>query len=266
MIDPLAKPAFVTSDAHLSSSGSERSRVFERWLEWAAERASALVVNGDLFDFWFEYRTVVPRGHTRTLGLMARIVDSGVPVHLFGGNHDWWGGDFLREELGVHFHPESAVLDLAGHRCLVAHGDGLGRGDLGYRALRQVLRSPLACWAFRWLHPDVGAAVARRVSRTDARTEGEAGGDPQRAEALERWARERILEDEELDVVFLGHIHRLVRLEVAPGRFYVNTGDWLHHRSFAVLAPRESPYLARWVSGEPVRVGQAERSRGESSR
>lgn len=259
-------PAYVTSDAHLGAVSDDHTRALLRWLEWAAERASVLVVNGDLFDFWFEYRTVVPRGHTRLLGLLARIVDAGVPVHLMGGNHDWWGGSFLEEEIGVRFHRVPVRLDLAGHRVLVAHGDGVGRGDLGYRLLRTVIRSPLTRRIFRWIHPDVGAALARRVSRTEVRQRSEPGGSPERVRELERWARERLLEEEELDHVLLGHVHRLIQVEVAPDRFYLNTGDWLHHDSYAVLTPGEPPYLARWVDDREVRVGRTEASRDGSTR
>jgi len=239
-------PAYVTSDIHLGAVSDETERAFRDWLRWAGERASAIVINGDLFDFWFEYRTVIPRGYTRTLGLLGELVDQGVPVHLVGGNHDWWGGSYLTDEVGVHFHSGPVELELAGHRCLIAHGDGLGRGDLGYRLLRLILRGSLTRWAFRWLHPDVGAAIARRVSRTELRATGEGEVPPERAVELGRWARDRLLEDPELDAVLLGHVHRPQVVEVAPGRFYLNSGDWLQHRSFAVLPPGKAAYLARW--------------------
>jgi UDP-2,3-diacylglucosamine hydrolase len=253
-----SKPAYVTSDVHLHVDSSARAARFHSWIEWAAVQASTILINGDLFDFWFEYGSVIPRGHVRTLGLLSAVVDSGVPVHLTGGNHDWWGGTFLTDEVGVRFHPEPVRLDLGGRRCLVAHGDGLGRGDLGYRALRKVLRSPLSRGAFRWIHPDVGAALARRVSRTHARTETGQEPDRERAGELERWARERLLEDEALDAVLLGHVHRPVRVEVAPDRFYLNSGDWLHHDSYVVVCPAKAPYLATWEDGrEVVRAGRS---------
>jgi len=129
------------------------------------------VLNGDLFDYWFEYAHVIPRGYTRALGLLAEIVDSGVRVDLTGGNHDWWGGSYLEEEIGVHFHREPVHMELAGHRTLLAHGDGLGPGDLGYKLLKSVLRSPPFRWLFRWTHPDVGSWIAGRASKTQHRAE-----------------------------------------------------------------------------------------------
>jgi UDP-2,3-diacylglucosamine hydrolase len=239
------KPVYLASDVHLGTGDPGREARFVRWLHHAGARASHIVVNGDLFDFWFEYRTAIPRGHARVLGALAEVVDAGLPVTLMGGNHDWWGGSFLTHEIGVAFLRDPTILDLAGHRTLLAHGDGLGRGDLGYRFLRAILRGRGTRWAFRWLHPDVGAWVARRVSRTDEREEG---GDPAvgRPAALRRWAEQALREDPSLQLVALGHTHVPELVEVEPGRFYLNSGDWLHHDSYAVLAPGEPPVLQCW--------------------
>jgi UDP-2,3-diacylglucosamine hydrolase len=249
-------PSYVASDIHLGSGHPERAEAFRSWLEAVAERTKHLVLNGDVFDFWFEYGSVIPRGHTRTLALLARMVDAGVRVDFVGGNHDWWGGSYLEGEIGVHFHRKPVRLQLAGRTALVAHGDGLGDGDRGYRILSSVIRNPLVCWAFRWLHPDVGAGIARAVSRTEDRgrtgpvggtTEGGRGGGlAARAPVLERWARDQLLADPELDLVLLGHTHVPTRREVAPGRFYLNSGDWLHHRSYVEVREGEPPRLLRW--------------------
>jgi len=250
-----SRPAYVTSDVHLGAVSPSTEQAFHAWLRWAASRASTIVINGDLFDFWFEYRSVIPRGYTRTLGLLAEVVDSGVPVHLLGGNHDWWGGSYLEDEVGVHFHRTPVRLELAGHRCLVAHGDGMGRGDLGYRILRAFLRGRVTRTLFRWIHPDVGAGLARRVSRTEVRRASLPREESPRERELLRWARERLMEDKELDVVLVGHTHSPARVEIAPGRFYLNSGDWLHHASFAVLPPGENAYLAHWRDGRKITGG-----------
>src|SRR5690606_6200037 len=131
------------------------------------EAASHIVLNGDIFDFWFEYRTGITRGHDVLLAALKRTVQHGVPVTIVGGNHDWWGGRYLTEEIGVEFLREPAVRELAGRRALLAHGDGLGSGDVGYRLLRPVLRSPATRFAFALLPPAVGDRIARRVSRTE---------------------------------------------------------------------------------------------------
>jgi UDP-2,3-diacylglucosamine hydrolase len=238
-------PILLASDVHLGSGDAPRERAFLSWLEAAGSSASAVVVNGDLFDFWFEYRDVIPRGHTRVLGALARLVDAGIPVTLMGGNHDWWGGSYLTDEVGVTFLQAPAVLELGGFRTLLAHGDGLGAGDLGYRILQKVLRGGVTRAAFRWLHPDIGARIARAVSRTEVRAPVR---DPEvgRPAALRRWAVGQLERDPSLALVALGHSHHPELLEVTPGRFYLNSGDWLVHRSYAVLPLDGPPRLEVW--------------------
>ena len=238
-------PVYLASDAHLGAAPPSMAMAFHRWLEHAGERAGLIFLNGDLFDFWFEWGSVVPRGHSRVLGTLARISDAGVPIHLMGGNHDWWGGRYLTEEIGLILHKDQVRISLAGHRCLIAHGDGLGGGDLGYRMLKQVLHSGLTRRAFRWIHPDIATAIARRVSRTDP-DRMDIAKSKSRAAALERWAQERLMDDEELDQVILGHCHIPERIEMAPGRFYLNAGDWLTHATYVVLEEGSAPVLERW--------------------
>jgi len=247
MQDP---PIYLASDVHLGAAPPGTEHSFVQWLEYAGERASQVIVNGDLFDFWFEYRSVIPRGHTRVLGTLAALVDSGIPVLFMGGNHDWWGGDFLTGEIGVEFLQEPAVLDLQGKRTLLAHGDGLGSGDLGYRLLRFLLRGVPTRFAFRWLHPDVGAWIARRVSKTESHSGGATPKQEARSRYLEEWARGQLEASPELDLVVLGHTHVPLLREVFPGRHYLNAGDWMVNRSYAVLAAGEAPRLLFWQEEE----------------
>jgi UDP-2,3-diacylglucosamine hydrolase len=240
------RPVYLTSDIHLGVVPPQTEAAFLSWLEHCGQEASRVVINGDLFDFWFEYGSVIPRGHTRVLGALSSLVDGGIGVVLMGGNHDWWGGSFLREEVGVDFHQAPVVLDLQGKRTLLAHGDGLGRGDLGYRVLRFVLRGAATRFAFRWLHPDVGAWIARRVSKTHKRAEEPSEKLLGRARFLEQWAEQRLEEMPELDLVVLGHSHFPTVREVDPGRFYLNAGDWVARRSYAVLEEGEPPRVLEW--------------------
>ena len=245
-------PVHLTSDVHLGAIPPENERAFLAWLEGAGAEASTVVLNGDLFDYWFEYRTAIPQGYTRALGVLAAVVDAGVTVHLMGGNHDWWGGRFLEEEIGLLFHRAPVDLDLSGRRVHLAHGDGLGPGDRRYKALRSVLRSRPFRWAYRWLHPDVGSRVANRASSTEARKSkaerlgGPTEGQIQRSRVLERWARETLEARPELDLVVLGHTHIPTLQEPMAGRFYLNCGDWVLHRTFAVLDEGEPPLLLSW--------------------
>ena len=251
-----SRPVYLSGDVHLGAVSAELEGSFLRWLQHAGEHASRVVLTGDLFDFWFEYRSVIPRGHTRVLGALAALVDAGVPVVLMGGNHDWWGGSYLEDEIGVTFLREPTVLELAGRRVFLAHGDGLGRGDLGYRALRLVLRGPFTRWAFRWLHPDLGARVARRVSKTEHR--GASRDSKERAAALADWGTAKLRSDPTLDLVVLGHTHVPALTEVEPGRWYINAGDWVVHRTYFELEEGEPPRLLEWQVSDGERPGQVQ--------
>jgi UDP-2,3-diacylglucosamine hydrolase len=248
-----SKPVFVASDVHLGTISSTQERAFLGWLEYAAGAASEIVLNGDLFDFWYEYVWGTSRGHDRTLGLLKRVVDSGVPITLMGGNHDWWGGSYLREEIGLDFLRDPVVRGLAGHRTLIAHGDGLGEGDLGYRVLRLILRGRLTRAAFALLPPVVGDRVARGVSKTEERWSAPGPLEEARSDTLERWAVAELGRRPELDLITLGHTHlpRAVRLD--DGRWYINTGDWVYHRSYLTLEEGRDPELLEWEGAPRVR-------------
>ncbi len=240
-------PVFIVSDVHLGAVPRETEEAFRRWLRHVRESGSRLIVNGDLFDFWFEYRRVVLSRHVRVLALLADLVESGVPVLVMGGNHDWWGGDFLRSDIGVDFRQAPARIRVKGRRMLVAHGDGLGAGDRGYRILRLVLRARPTRWLFRWIHPDLGARLAERVSSTrDQIRSGAVPAGGGRTAFLFSWAAARLKRDPSLDIVALGHGHEPVLNEVAPGRYYVNSGDWVIHRSYATIDDSGRPSLHEW--------------------
>lgn len=240
-------PVHIVSDVHLGAVPRETEEAFRRWLLHVKESAGRLVVNGDMFDFWFEYDRVIISAHVRVLALLADLVESGVPVLFMGGNHDWWGGDFLRREIGVDFHREPVRVRLKGRSVLIAHGDGLGAGDVGYRLLRRVLRGGLTRWLFRRLHPDVGVRLAGWVSGTrDQLDSAGAPANKARAAFLSEWAAARLKSDPTLDIVALGHGHEPVVTEVAPGRFYVNSGDWVLHRTYATIGDDGRPKLHEW--------------------
>jgi UDP-2,3-diacylglucosamine hydrolase len=243
----------VASDFHLGIPDHPMVRDVHAWLDYAADRTRHLIINGDLFDFWFEYRHAIPRKHTRILGHLAALVDSGTRIDFIGGNHDWWAGSFLSDEVGLHLHHHPVKMSLGGQEAWIGHGDGLGRGDLGYRALRRILRSRITQWGFRWLHPDLGARIAGRVSRTMPGARQSEGSPPHpRVRALETWARGKLEQDLDLDLVILGHTHVPQRIEVGPGRFYLNAGDWLHHGTWLEIEADSPPQLLRWAGGPEI--------------
>jgi UDP-2,3-diacylglucosamine hydrolase len=240
------KPVLVASDAHLGSAPPEREAAFLTWLAGTPDRASSVILNGDLFDFWFEYRWGTTRGYDRVLAILRDLVAAGVPVTLVGGNHDWWGGRFLREEVGVEFLQDPVVRTYAGWKTLLAHGDGLRAGDLGYRVLKLVLRGHLTRFAFGLLPPVVGDRIARGVSQTKHRWDGPTEEDRAKARGLEDWAVARLRDQPELDLVILSHTHIPLLREVAPGRWYLNPGDWVHHATYAVLEEGVAPRIVNW--------------------
>lgn len=237
-------PDYVVSDIHLGAVPESTEREFVRFLERVGLEASAILIAGDLFDFWFEYGEVIPGRHFRTLAALSALVDGGVRVVLAGGNHDAWGGRFLREQVGVEFHGQPFHMELGGGRALVAHGDGLGRGDLKYRMLKAVLRSRAAIGAFRALHPELGLRLARAVSSTEAKADDDAAATG-RAAFLDAWASERLAEDSTLRWVVCGHAHVPVVKEVGAGRWYLNAGDWIRHFTYITIGPA-GPELGRW--------------------
>lgn len=240
-----ARPHVVISDVHLGAIPEEREREFLQFLMSWRGAAAGIVFNGDLFDFWFEYRSVIPARAFPVLRTLADLRDSGVPLSLLGGNHDAWGGRFLRETLGIELIEGPARLDLAGWRVWAAHGDGLGEGDLGYRILRGVLRNELFVRASRALvHPDWADRIARRASKTGKAAARERARVEARAEALRVFARRRLAEDPSIDVVLLGHCHVPELTEVEPRRYYLNAGDWVVHRSYAVVQPERVELLS----------------------
>lgn len=242
------KPVFITSDVHLGAVPAETERAFLRFLEHVGAEGRRLVLPGDLFDFWFEYGTVIPGEHFRVLAALAELVDAGVDVLVTGGNHDAWGGRFLEEHVGVAFHAGHVRTEIAGRPALLAHGDGLGKGDLKYRALKRVLRSRPAVWAFRALHPELGVRLARRVSTTEAKADTDPGK-VGRAAFIASWARATLAAEPELGWVVCGHAHLPTITEVEPGRYYVNAGDWLTHWSYVTVADDGAPVLHRWEEG-----------------
>jgi UDP-2,3-diacylglucosamine hydrolase len=249
---PPHKPIFVASDVHLGAAPPAHERAFLQWLEHAAGEGSEIILNGDVFDFWFEYRWGTTRGHDEALAVLRDIVRGGVPVTLVGGNHDWWGGAYLREEVGLTVLDRPTRRTVAGRETLLAHGDGLGAGDVGYRAIRRVLRSPLTRFAYGMLPVSLGDRIARGVSNTEERWRQWGAPQQARSAALEAWALGTLAREQELELVLLGHTHLPMVREPAPGRWYVNSGDWVFHQSYVKLREGEPPRVLDWRErGEP---------------
>ena len=234
----------MVGDAHFGVGDPADEQAFRDLLAALPEFGTRLVVVGDLFDFWFEYQAVIPRRPFRTLAALAALVGRGVPVDLFGGNHDRWGGSFWPGEMGIPFHPEAADLTCAGRRTHVVHGDGLSDFKLGAKVMHALLRSRLTIRLFGALPPGLGFAIADRLSDTLGES-NRSGAVADRASGLqEAWARAFLDRRPEVDLVVLGHTHRRALVEHAPGRWYLNTGQWMADRHYAVVTPDRIDLLA----------------------
>lgn len=226
--------AYFVADAHLGQgpTGSSRDReedllaLFDRVL---AERA-ALFVNGDLFDFWFEYGHAMPKRFVRVLHALGALRRAGLPVTYVGGNHDFWIGEYLAGELDVSFTDRPCPLAIQGRRILLAHGDGLGPGDHGYKLVKRVLRNRVARACFRWIHPDLGIPLATMTSHTSRRHAPR----PHRSEEQLFDLLARPLLRDGFDAVVLGHFHVPVHRREPDGELLV-LGDWIERRSYARL-------------------------------
>ncbi len=238
----------MVSDVHLGAIPPPGERSFLDFLRSLPGTIDELLINGDLFDFWFEYRHVVLRRHFAVLRRLADLVDAGVRVRLVGGNHDAWTGSFLGADLGIELLDGPVTTELAGRNAYIAHGDGLLDGEAAYRAFASLTRSRAFRALFRLAPPDLSLPLARRFSSTPARLGGDPVPDPALADALSAHALSLLGERPELDLIVFGHAHRPELLEVAPGRAYLNPGDWIHHRSYALLGP-DSIEIRSWSRG-----------------
>jgi UDP-2,3-diacylglucosamine hydrolase len=239
------EPVVVVGDAHLGSADPGDEAAFHAFLAAVPSMARRLLITGDLFDFWFEYRAVIPRRPFRTLARLATLAAGGVRIELFGGNHDRWGGSFWDTDLGIPFHGEGADMVLAGRRSWVAHGDGLTETRLGGRLIHRFTRNPVTIATFRSLPPTLGFWLADRLSGglADANRSEEALA--RAAAAQEAYARELLDRRRELGLVVLAHTHRQRLVEHRPGRFYLNAGRWMVDRNYAVVTADEIK-LMKW--------------------
>ena len=233
---------YFASDIHLGAGDAATARAVERrfvaWLDDAARDAEAIFLVGDIFDFWFEYRRVVPKGFVRTLGKLAELTARGVRVVFFTGNHDIWAFDYLAKECGVTLHTSILETTINGKSFLIGHGDGLDPNDKGYLFLRNAFHNRFLQRCFRFIHPDWGIALANKWSshsrlkgNGQIEAKGYLGDDK---EEIVIYCR-NILKEHHVDYFIFGHRHLPLNLELEPNSHYINTGDWITHFSYAMF-------------------------------
>lgn len=246
---------YFLSDFHLGAPDAASSLIRERrivaFLEEIRKDAAELFILGDMFDFWYEYRRVVPKGHVRLLGCLAGLADQGIPLHFFVGNHDMWMRDYLQREIGMQLYFGPASFERSGKRFYIAHGDGLGPGDQGYKMLKKVFRNPFCQWLFGILPPQLGMGLAHYFSRKSREATGSQEeiflGEDQ--EWLISHCRE-VLGQERFDYLVFGHRHLPIDFDLGGGSRYINLGDWIRYFTYARFDGRDLVLRARYPEQE----------------
>ena len=230
---------YFASDTHFgmhpADESVEREKIFVRWLEEVRRDATEIYLLGDIFDYWFEYKKVVPRGFTRFLGKVAEITDQGIPVHFFTGNHDVWIFDYLPEEIGVEVHTGPITRTYNNKKFFIAHGDGLWKGEKNYRLLKGIFTSRTLQWMYARLHPNFATALAHYWSKKSRYAKGvsvEFLGEDR--EALILFTREK-LKEEYFDYFIYGHRHLPLEFDLAGGSKLFYLGDWIVNFTYAVF-------------------------------
>ena len=240
----MTKNIYFASDFHLGSPDHATSRIREdrivRWLNFIEPDCAELFLMGDIFDFWFEYKTVVPKGYVRLLGKLANMADASIKLYFFKGNHDMWVEDYFTVEMGMQIVSDELVIERGGKRFYLHHGDGLGPGDANYRILRRIFRNPVCRWLFSVLPPRIGLGIANGWSRSSriANTQHEEVFMGEENEWLAVYSRE-ILAKTHYDYFIYGHRHLPLIIRLAEDSSYYNIGEWFGFNSYAVFDGKE---------------------------
>lgn len=233
---------YFVSDCHFGVPTPEESRkrekLFIQWLNEIQHDAKEIYIMGDLFEFWFEYKTVIQKGHVRLFGKLAKITDAGIPIIFFRGNHDVWAFNYLKEELNIQIYPDTLIRKFNGKKFFLGHGDGLGDGDNGYKFLKKVFRNKFNQWLFRWLHPDIGTAMGMYWSNKSRVANVNYGLEKVNQAGLDRlkgFCLEELKSNPDIDYFIFGHIHKPEITELNGKAKYVSIGDWINYFSYVVF-------------------------------
>lgn len=245
---------YFASDFHLGAPSEAQSREREGaivdWLDFISKDATDIFLVGDIFDFWFEYSTVVPKGFTRLFGKIAALSDGGIQFHFFMGNHDMWVRDYFENEFGMKIYAEPIQLTLHGKSVYLGHGDGLGPGDRGYKFIKVFLRSKICQWAFARLHPNFGIRLAKFFSNKSRK------GSAYEHRFLgfdKEWLFQYANDHQKIkkhDFYIFGHRHLPYILTIEDGVYY-NLGEWMNYQTFMKISD-EQPAYYQWNGQEAV--------------
>ncbi|WP_392346314.1 UDP-2,3-diacylglucosamine diphosphatase [uncultured Polaribacter sp.] len=238
------KKVYFASDQHLgaptAAESFPREKKFVAWLDSIKENAEAVFLLGDLFDFWFEYKTVVPKGFVRVLGKLAALKDAGIPIYFFVGNHDLWMNDYFEKELNITVYHTPQEFLINNKKMLIGHGDGLGPEDKGYKRMKKVFTFPFFKWLFRWLHPDIGVKLGQYMSVKNKLISGDEDAKflGEENEWLVQYCK-RKLASNHYDYFVFGHRHLPLEIKLQEDSTYINLGDWIQYFTYGVFNENE---------------------------
>lgn len=247
----IGKKIYFLSDFHLGAPDRESSLVREKkvvaFLESIRNDATEIFIVGDIFDFWFEYKTVVPKGYTRLLGKLAELSDAGIRLHVFVGNHDMWMRNYFQEELNIPIYFEPQIFNWNGKQFFIGHGDGLGPGDHGFKFIKKIFRNPVCQYLFGLLHPNWGIGLANYFSRKSRQKTG--NSDELFLGADSEWLiifSKAYLQKNKIDFFVFGHRHYPIDYVLNEESRYINLGDWIRNFTYASFDGKKME-LKNWV-------------------
>ena len=237
---PPDKKIYFLSDFHLGApdhlKSLKREKRIIKFLDDIKKDAAVIFVLGDMFDFWYEYKKVVPKGFVRILGKLAELTDSGIIMHFFVGNHDMWMSGYFEKELNIQVYHEHKEFEFNGKKFIIGHGDGLGPGDLKYKFLKKIFRNKFAKALFGMMHPSIGIGLAEYFSRKSRAATGSSDEHflGEEKEWLISFAKEK-LKNQPIDFFIFGHRHLPIEFKLPGNSLYINLGDWITYFSYAVF-------------------------------
>jgi UDP-2,3-diacylglucosamine hydrolase len=237
--------AYFISDAHLGLGTKEEEKIKEQrllsFLTHISKDADSLYILGDLFDAWFEYKTVIPKGFHRVISKLDELVQKNINVYYLAGNHDFWMDSYFRDEIGIKTYLEAFDVNVDGKKIYLHHGDGFATNDTGYLILKKIFRNPVNIKLFKLIHPNVGIRIAKKFSTTSRKyTSNKHYGED---DGMRKAAEKKIKEG--YDIVMMGHRHVPSELKIENG-LYINLGDWINHFTYAEFTNGEIA-LKKWT-------------------
>ena len=231
---------YFASDFHLGSPNLEDSHSRERkiisWLSMIEKDAKAIYLVGDIFDFWFEYKKVVPKGFVRVQGKLAELCDKGIDINFIVGNHDMWVKDYFQKEIGLKVFENEILIEENNQKILICHGDGLDHGNTSFKLIKKIFKSKICRWFFSRIHPNLGVSLAHLWSNASRRKNSKKTNDNH--EHLINYCKKH-QKNHPIDFYVFGHLHSPIKENIDLQSKYINTGDWIQHCSYGVLSNKK---------------------------